>query len=291
MLSPGVWVAIVVLAVLIAAGIVAKAYESGSAPSKPTASPAAFVIQSAHRTLAQSTAKMTLSGTIQMDGQSLPLTGTGEIDFGTGATQLSLHSSLSGHPLAVEEVLVSGNLYVTMTVAGVSLSQMTGGHGWIELPVDQSSSTTLNNSDPTSPLAVLEQPGIAVQELGSATIDGVVCNGYSVTPTRQAILAAASQEAARLGLPPAVTSQFSSVVASEPIPTYRVWFDAQGLLRQMDMSLQTTAVGTISATATVDFSDYGSPVQITAPASSEVIPLSSLLRTLGKSNGLCLAQC
>ena len=290
MLRPSVWVAILVLAVLTAAGFMAKAYESGS-PPKPAVSPAAFVTQSAYHTLAQSTAEMTLSGTFQDAGQSVPLNGTGEIDFGTGATQLSMDVSISGHALAVQEIVVGGNLYLTISVAGVSLSQVAGGREWIELPVGQSTSSAVSSTDPTSPLAVLEQPGMTVQELGSATIDGVVCSGYAVTPTRQAVLAGASEEAARLGFSPAMTSQLSSMVASEPLPTYRVWFDAQGLLRQMDMSLQTTALVVMSASVTVDFSHYGSPVQITAPAPSDVISVSSLLGKLGHGSAFCLGQC
>ncbi len=282
-LSNSVFVAIVVLATATVAGIVVKASQSGPTPGQPAISPAAFVNQSAQRTLAQSTAEMTLSGTLQAAGRSVALSGTGETDFGTGATQMSLDSSVLGRPLAEEEVLAGGNLYLTVSIDGQGLPQLTRGREWIQLPAAPSGPADLGGNDPLSSLAVLEQPGIAVQGLGSTVIDGVTCSGYAVTPSRQAMMAGAKEESARLG--------FSSAMASLPPPTYTVWFDARGLLRQMDMKWQMTALGAMSVSATVDFSHYGSPVQITAPAPSDIIPYRSLLQVLSHDSAFCLAQC
>jgi hypothetical protein len=105
------------------------------------------------------------------------------------------------------------------------------------------------------------------------------------------MLAAMRDESARLGLSTAMTSQFSSVIASVSPPTYIVWFDGQGLLRQMGVNWQMTTLDGASTSLVVTFSHYGSPVDITAPAPSDTISYSSLLQKLGRNGNFCLTNC
>jgi hypothetical protein len=288
------WV-IVATAVLLAAtltGYVLKANQSGSASPQPTTSPAAFVTQSAQHTLAESTATMTLSGTMQTAGRDVALVGTGETDFRTGATQMNMGFTASGQTVSEQVIVVGGNFYLAMSLNGKGLAQLIGGgRDWTELPVAQAGPEDLSGSDQLASLSELEQQGNTVQALGTKTIDGVLCTGYTVTPSRQAMLAAMRDESARLGLSTAMTSQFSSVIASLSPPTYIVWFDGQGLLRQMGVNWQMTTLDGASTSLVVAFSHYGSPVDITAPAPSDTISYSSLLQKLGRNGNFCLTNC
>jgi hypothetical protein len=278
----------VAIAVLLAAtiiGYVLKASQSGSASPQPTTSPAAFVTQSAQHTLAQSTADMTLSGTIRVGSQSVALAGTGQTDFRTGATQMSMGFTWSGQTVAEQVIVVGGNFYLALSINGKSLSQLAGSKAdWTELPVAQAGPEDLSGSDQLASLSQLEQQGDTVESLGTKTIDGVPCTGYTVTPSKQAMLAAMRDESARLGLSSAMTSQFSSVIADLSPPTYLVWFDAQGLLRQLGVNWQMAALDSASTSLVASFSHYGSPVNITAPPPSDTSSYSSLMQGLGRAS-------
>lgn len=283
--------AIVVLVSATLIGYVLKSSQSGSASPQPTTSPAAFVTQSAQHTLAESTAEMTLSGTMQIAGRITPVVGTGEADFKTGATQMNMGFSMSGLTVAEQVIVAGGNFYLALSLNGKGLAQRAGGRDWTELPVAQAGPGDLSGSDQLASLSELEQQGNTVQVLGTKTIDGVLCTGYTVTPSKQAMVAAMRDESARLGLSSAMTSQFSSVIASLSPPTYIVWFDGQGLLHQMGVNWQMTTLDGASTSLVVKFSNYGSPVNITAPPPSDTISYSSLLQMLGRNSTLCLTKC
>ena len=290
-LTRGVFVAIVVLVSATLIGYVLKSSQSGSASPQPTSSPAAFVTQSAQHTLAESTAEMTLSGTMQIAGRITSVVGTGEADFKTGATQMNMGFSMSGLTVAEQVIVAGGNFYLALSLNGKGLAQRAGGRDWTELPVAQAGPGDLSGSDQLASLSELEQQGNTVQALGTKTIDGVLCTGYTVTPSKQAMLAAMRDESARLGLSSAMTSQFSSVIASLSPPTYIVWFDGQELLHQMGVNWQMTTLDGASTSLVVKFSNYGSPVNITTPPPSDTISYSSLLQMLGRNSTLCLTKC
>jgi hypothetical protein len=76
--------------------------------------------------------------------------------------------------------------------------------------------------------------------------------------------------------------------ASMMRPTFTVWFDAQGLLREMSvqLSLQVQLNSTndsVGGDVIMDFSNYGTAVRIAAPPASDTISYKSFLQTLGGS--------
>ena len=276
------WAAIAVLAAaaLVIGVVVAET------PPKPvttldtgTAATVAFVTQSAQRTLAQRTADLTLAGTVQAAGNSIPISGTGEINFTTNAMTLNAGFSVAGRSAQELEILVNGSLYLELGINGTGLV-FPGGRTWIQMPLAQSSSASLTGSDPLSSLTVLEQQGDTVQGLGTKLVGGVTCSGFAVTPSVQAMLAGAQKEAAALGYSPAMTSAELNLVRSMTPPTVTIWVDPQHLVREMSVSMQLFG-GAISENAVVDFSHFGVQTQITAPAPSSVISYASYMQALG----------
>ncbi len=261
--------------------------QSTTAPAQgqaPAASPLAFVRQSAERTLAERTAGITLSGTVQAAGRTLPVNGTGEIDFSTNAMTLNLTVSSGGQPVVEKEILVDGNLFFSLNISGTPLARLTGGRDWIQMPLAQSQTANQVGSDPLSSLSVLEQQGINVQTLGTRNIEGVSCTGYAVMPTKQALLAGVRAESAKLGLSPAATQQQLSLAQGMLPPTVTVWLDAQGMVREMGVKVGLQVNGSGSAASgnvVLDFTNYGAPVQITPPASSDTISYPAFLQALG----------
>jgi hypothetical protein len=254
--------------------------ESRSTTTSDQGSTVAFVTRSAQRTLAERTADMTLSGTIAFAHKSFTVYATGETNFSTNAMAFDLRFSLSGGVLDEKEILVNGSLFVALSINGKSLAPATG-RTWIQMPFQQSASANLAGSDPASSLSMLEQQGSTVQTLGTRVIGGVICTGYAVTPSTQTMIAGARAEQASLGVPSATTNQELQLIRGMSPPTITLWIDGQNLVREMSMNLQTSVVGTTaSADMVVDFSNYGAPVQITAPAPSDTISYPSFLQKL-----------
>jgi len=279
--------AMAIVAATVAGLVVLVKQESHSNPNpnRPTAiSPAAFVRQSAAKTLAERTADLTLSGSVRSGGRTVTVSGTGAINFSTNAMSLNVSAGDPGQLLSEQELLVNGNLYVTLTISGTSLAKLTGGRAWIEMPTAQSVSTSLVGSDPLSSLSLLEQQGTDVRQIGTKIIEGQSCTGYAVIPSRAALLAAMRSEFTKLGYSPALIAQEMALAQDMLPPTVTIWLDAQGLMREMNLNLalQTGGSGgTVTGSMVMYVSYYGSPVQVTAPSASDVISYPSFVQALG----------
>jgi hypothetical protein len=245
-------------------------------------SSSAFVTRSAQRSLAERTADMTLSGTIGVAGKSFTVYATGQTNLDTNAMAFDLRFSLPGGALDEKEILVNGSLFAALSVNGKSLTQATG-RTWIQMPFQQSASANLAGANPASSLSLLERQGITVQTLGTRMVGGVSCTGYAVTPSTQTMIAAVKEQAS-LGVSAATTNQELQAIRGMSPPTITLWIDRQNLVREMSMNLQMNVLGTsASANLVVDFSNYGVPVQITAPPPADTISYTSFIQKLAQS--------
>ena len=79
---------------------------------------------------------------------------------------------------------MAGHIYLSLGVHGQSISELTGGPHWIDVPVPEQDSSRLGtgNVDPLGS-SVLGQQGASVVPLGTSTMEGVTVSGYSVTPS------------------------------------------------------------------------------------------------------------
>jgi hypothetical protein len=257
----------------------------GGSSGSPGIAPAAFVTAAAQRTLAQSTADVTLSGTVQASGQTLSLGGQGQVDFFTNDMSLNVSASSSGAALTENEVLAGGNIYLQLVVDGHNLAAAIGGRHWLQIPYAQSGSRAVTNGSPTWSLSLLKQKVARATSLGTRSIDGRTCSGYAVTPTRQAVLAGARAEWARFGLSQDQASAELKTLQRAAPPTVTVWFDSQRQLAcQMNIDMQIgnpTSSGSSSVQMVMDFTHYGVPVNVTPPAPSDTVSLQQLVQRLG----------
>jgi len=255
----------------------------------PGIAPAAFVTRAAQRTLNQSSADVTLSGTVRLAGQTLAMGGNGQVDFDTNTMSLNLGASLPNGSITETELLVSGNIYLQMSSDGHNLvAAVAGGRHWLEVPFVQSGSRTLTTGSPATSLSLLSHQGGRVTALGPRSIGGRTCNGYIVTPSRAAMLAGAKAEYAKLGLSHAETNAAVQALQSATPPTIAVWFDSQHQLAcQEDIYLQVgapaTASGSVGVQMVMTFTHYGAATKITAPAPSDTISLQQLLKAATSS--------
>jgi hypothetical protein len=274
-LEYGVVAAGAVIAVLTFVAIV------GGSPA-PRITSAAFVTKAAQQTLGQSTADVTVSGTARIAGQAAAISGNGQVDFATGATSINIAASATTGSMTESELVVGGNLYLQVTVDGRSLASVTGGRHWLQIPIAQSASQTVTDGSPASAMSLLSQQGASVTALAPRNINGQTCDGYTVTPSKAAMLASAQAEYARMGLSQAETSAAMQALQDMTPPTITAWFDSERQLAcrmTIDMQIGTpTSAGanTEQAQMVMTFLQYGVPVQVTAPAAADTISIAQL---------------
>ena len=254
----------------------------GGGSGKPGLAPAAFVTKAAKRTLAQSTADVTMSGTVQVAGQTVSIGGNGLVDFTTGVFSLNVGATMSNGSITETELLVGGNLYLQVNLDGHSVAAATGGKHWVQIPFAQLGTRSQTTSSPASSLALLSQAGARVTALQPRVIGGQTCDGYTVTPSKQAMLTAAKQQYLKLGLSDTQATAALEVLQNAPPPTITAWFgDHSQLACQMSVSMpigQPNSAGSNEAQVVMSFTHYGVPVKVTAPAASDTVALGQLLK-------------
>ena len=93
------------------------------------------------------------------------------------------------------------------------------------------------------------------------------------------MLAAVRQEMSAGKFPARLATAELRVTQFIPVPTYSVWFDANGLMRELSMSLRMDSIsGMTAGDMVMQFSNYGAPVRIAAPASSDTVSYQSFLK-------------
>jgi hypothetical protein len=180
------------------------------------------------------------------------LTGQGQIDYDSEPPAVKMTASIaqSGD---IDMVLADNELYLK--------GAMFGGQKWVKLSLDDPNSPLSAFGDQLDPAASLEKLVKGVQKatyVGEEDVDGDQLDHYTATVDTKSLLEDLPAEAqSAAGLPPTVD--------------YQVWFDGDGLLRKFSVDMGGT-IGTSSGT----FSDWGTDVDIEAPAASEVTEMPGL---------------
>jgi hypothetical protein len=247
-------------------------------PAVPGAgmTPTAFVLSATHTTLAHRTADLVITGSVTKSGTSVAIRGTGQADLAAGAMTANLTADGPGESLIERELVTDGHFYMGMTINGTSVSTITGGKHWIELPLPINGSTSSLGSgtvDPFNQLQLLAKRGNTIRPLGTSVIGGVAVVGFAITPSRQTMDQDIQNEIASEHLSAAAQKQLEQGSHLFSSFTMDVWFDASGLLRRMGADIDTTSTSTGKFIMTFD--NYGTPVNISPPVPGDVISYSA----------------
>jgi hypothetical protein len=237
------------------------------------------VVSSTQTTLRQHTARITISGSVSADGQSIPLSGTGYADFDNESFSADMSVNTPSGVLDEHEIVVGGQLYFGLGADGFNISQITGGPHWIDVPVPEQNSGALGagNVDPLAQLQLLEQKGASVTSLGTSTVSGVSVSGYSVTPSPAEEQQTLQQEVQSGAIPASAAPMLQQELQTIGSPTMDVYFDASGLLRKLSLTLG-AASSPVSVSVQMTFDDYGTTVNIAPPASADVISYAQFVQ-------------
>ena len=226
-----------VVAAAVAVGVIA----TSSGPSAPGAgvAPAAFVVSSTQTTLGQHSADMTITGTIVVAGQHVPMQGSGFANFDTNQFSANVNIAKGATSVVEHEIVSGGQFFFGVDYDGVSMSAITGGPHWVSVPApDQgSSSQAAPDLDPQSQLQMLVKKGATVQPLGASTVNGITVSGYAVTPSRADEVQRIEQEIRSGVIPPQLAQQALASVKFLGNLTTDVYFDQSGLLRKQTVQI------------------------------------------------------
>ncbi len=237
----------------------------------------AAVINAVDTAIAGKSANVSVSGSVDAGDKTATFNGTGSVDFTNNAVALALEIDEAGQHADEQALYLAGVIYEQ--VPGVA--QVAPGKSWVS--VDLSSLAQAPNQgagglggNPLAMLHALALQGNTVSDLGDATFDGQPAHGYSVTLDPTVI----QNEVDSANLPAWLKQAVSQVTVHEG--EEKVYVDSAGHLAGATFSLVESAgsVGTVTLTESMGFSDYGTPVSITAPPADQVIPLNQL-ETLG----------
>ena len=221
------------------------------------------------------TASFTFSVSVSgLAPSAVTVTGTGQADFQNHAVSLAvtvpaavakLVPGGSNSPEVINAVLSGGTVYLEVP----SLSS-TLGAPWVSLALPSQATTAVTGGftkvasalgDVNAIVGFAKAHHATVTSLGSGTVDGAQ-SGDQIVVTR-------------------------SHAGKTRTLTASVWADSSDRLVQATVaSSGATKMGPLGLTATVDFSNYGSPVTITVPAPSQVkaIPFSTVQMFLGMTH-------
>jgi hypothetical protein len=255
----------VVIALVVAlVGTTGTTGTTGSATS-----PDRVVLLSAQTALADKTADLGLSMTIQgPGGVAITATGSGTVDFAHDAGQLDVayagSTQMSG--MELKELFIGDSFYLSIP----GISQVVPGKTWVSESLAGANSVTPGSSNPAALLQLLAEEGGTVTSAGTTTIDGEGVRAYNVAVSASAL----AKRLAHAEVPASVAAEAETIFGSAGIHMTVYVTSATNLVRRIAFTMHLTVAGqTVGATVTEDLTDYGVPVSISAPSADQVMTL------------------
>jgi hypothetical protein len=243
-------------------------------------------VASAATTVNAKSAKLAFDTSIAGNGQTLHMTGSGTADFQNRAASMTFDVGDllrgSGLPASPGEkwTIVTQGLVVYMHAPTLA-QQLPGRKEWLKLDVEAVAKSRnvdlgqfrqLTQNDPTQMLAYLRAVSGKVEKVGTESVRGVETTHYKA----QVDLDKVADQA-----PPQLRKTFRASIQSlkrslgaDTIPV-DVWIDGDNLVRRLAEHLPVPGTGKIDFS--VDFYDFGAPVNISPPPESETLDLATVL--------------
>jgi Protein of unknown function (DUF2510) len=238
------------------------------------------VTTAASQSLNAKSADMSFTMTFSGLGLHEQLTGQGAFDYADDVGTVTVNVPVGGQQQSEQVIDDGGTVYVSL---GGLLGQLALGKSWVSASPGQLSSGggELGGGfsqwdDPGGMLQQLQQAGATVTSDGATTFDGTPVTEYSVTLPSSAIQK-------DLGSLPSSLQQVASGL-SLPNLTEKVYVESGSLLRGIDIPFSFAVTGkTFSMDMQMEFSNYGTPVTVTPPPASEVMPFNEFGAIAGNS--------
>lgn len=268
------------LVTLAAAGLLAAG--CGTTAAGPQ-SPAAALTAAVSKTGTQSL-RISVTVAVKSSGMSMSFAIKGAFDFARSRGILTVPA-----PIGMTELYIAPKAYIKYSGASASGMPLPHGKSWIEVDTAKMP----DSSGALGPLSATGNPrqlltslaGIAGSErrLGTGTVRGVPATEYQLN------LDAGKTAAKVPAIERAGVRKFFKSLGNGSLAV-DVWVDGQNLLRRIQLSLRIPGGGGLlgisgkpRVTVTMDFYDYGVPVNVSAPPASQVFSMSQQMKGISES--------
>ncbi|MFB4305665.1 LppX_LprAFG lipoprotein [Actinomadura sp. GTD37] len=221
----------------------------------------------------------TSEGDLTMNG-SMQYRTKPDLAYSMNFTEMKMAGKSMG---GMEQRLVGQAMYMKMPM----LSELGGGAAkpWIKISLDELGKKSgmnieqmLQQSRQLDPVQNTKMLTASkdVREVGKETVNGVETTHYTGTYRMDDAIAKLSPEMQEAYRKNATSSGMENM-------NFDLWVDGQQLPQQLKMKSNQTSEGTLSMT--MNYRDYGKPVDITEPPASEVTDFAAVLKQLGGLGG------
>jgi hypothetical protein len=232
----------------------------------------------ASKTTDAGTYKAEIVSSIEVAGQSMEMTGTGEFDSDAQRGRASYTASLAGQDFDLDAVFAFPDMYMRFPVG--LLPGLPGGKSWVKLDLEKlvrqagfdfGQLIQAGQSDPSQGLQFLR--GVTdVKALGDEDVRGVPTTHYTGVVDLESL---AKKDPALKG----TIDQLVAQTGLTRIPV-EVWVDDENFVRRMKQSFGGATFGPgmqLDMTMTTELYDFGSDVSVEVPPPDEVVDLSELM--------------
>lgn len=220
--------------------------QNSAAPAQPApaANPQQAVAAAYTTTMDAKTAKVGLTVDATLDGKTSHSTGSGVMQFDPAKLDLTMQTEGGSSEIR----LVDGLTYLKM------------GANWTKLDTSKLTGGADSQVSPTQILSYLQGASDQVTSTGPQTINGQQATGYRATVDLDKVAAKQTSPQAKQ-----LITSVEQLTGAKTLPL-QVWVDGQGRLVREENTVNVTAAGhQVQSKTTLDLTDYGTPVTVTAP--------------------------
>jgi hypothetical protein len=214
-----------------------------------------------------------ITGSISGSGVSMTLSGDEQY---SPSLEMSLDMQSAGQNIT--EIFLGDKIYMDYP----GLSGELGGKKWGEIDLSEAGGSlgalssivnSARNENPTTQMSAL-LASKQITKVGTDTVEGQQTTHYSGTLNASDFLDSTAQTSQ---LSSAQISALKSVLQSGQVSSEKVdlWVASSGLPVQVTVAVQSSAAGAM--TVTMDMSDWGAPVDVSAPPADQVSDITSLV--------------
>lgn len=198
---------------------------------------------------------------------STEVTSDFDLSGSSPAMKIEMHLTEGSKQLTFHEILTGGAIYMSapgMTPAGkyVKLDSSTPGLGQML--------GSLKSLNPAKMLAAFSKNVDAVKYQGQSTIDGQSVRHYTLTMVTKDLL-----KSINLGAAGSMVQQQASKLPKKL--SEEIYLNSDNTTRRVSFTAMNNPI-------TVDFTDWGKPVTVTAPPKSDVVSMSNMMGSMGSSH-------
>lgn len=214
--------------------------------------------------------KLDVRVTTASSSQAVAESGSGAFAWKPLAGQMNITVNVAGQKLTLPARIVGSTVYIQLPAAA---APQLGGKTWLGLDLSGlSTSSSFAGVDPSQELSLLEAQAQSVTKVGTETVNGIATTHYRAIVDLK--------KTGNLGPEGKQMVQQLAGAGVATMPT-DVWIDSAGRPAQIEIVITVprapSGVSGAAAAAfpetthlTMDFSDWGTAVQVTAPPASQV---------------------